>query len=296
MGDNQFVMGIDIGGTSIKIGVVAYGSDIIWRRQLPFERIEPRAMLEKIAAVAAVAVDQYKISCVGISAAGKVDPVRGTTQADNLGWRDVPVRDIIGELLGTSVFIDNDAQCAMMSEWLNGACVGADNVVYLTYGTGIGGGIIVNGKPYRGKLNSGAELGHIITHANGRHCNCGHRGCYEVYASTTALKRMMGDRFSVKEIVDGAKKGDAGFLRVFTHYIEETAIGIASIMAVLSPDYVVLGGGLSNAGEFLLNRVRDRIMRYEPWLTQPTTIVLAKYGNDAGILGAAGMAQRHFLT
>lgn len=289
-------LGIDIGGTSVKLGVVQPGTGIVWRKQLPFEKIDPIQMLEKIADAARQSLKEYPISSVGVSTAGKVDPRKGTTQADNLKWFDVPVRDTLAGMIGLPVAIDNDAQCALIAEWTDGACASAQNVAYLTYGTGIGGAMIINGQPYRGRMNSGGEMGHIIIHGGGRKCSCGHRGCYEAYASTAALKRMMNGRHSVRQIVDGARAGDARFVRVFDQYIEEVALGLIGVMAVLSPDYVVLGGGLSNAGEFFLNKVQQRMDRCEPWLTTPTQIVLAKYGNDAGILGAAALAGLHFTN
>ncbi len=291
------ILGIDIGGTSVKLGVVTPDGEIPWRKQIPFEKGDPETMLHKVAQAAAPALRAYpNVRFAGLSMAGKVNTQLGTTQADNLHWRDVPARDILSGFLGLPVAIDNDAQCAMIAEWMSGACEGAENVAYLTYGTGVGGAMIIDGRPYRGRYNSAAELGHVITHGGGRPCNCGHRGCYEVYASTTALQRMMGGRYSVKEIVDGAKAGDPQFARVFHHYIEEVALGLISIMAVLSPDCVVLGGGLSNAGEFFLGKVRARMAKCEDWLTRPTQIVLAKYGNDAGILGAAALAHLQFSS
>ena len=293
--DNQtkrLTLGIDIGGTSIKMAVVVNEREIIWRRQLPFEAGDPQAMLTKIASAARPALLSYPaIQYVGLSMAGKVDPGKGTTQADNLRWHDVPVRDMLSKLIGLPVAIDNDGECAMLAEWKAGACRDVENVVFLTYGTGIGGGLIINGKPYRGRTHSGAELGHVITHAGGNFCNCGHRGCYETYASTGALKRMLGGRYTVKEIVEGAKAGKPELAKVFSQYIVEVGLGLASIMAVISPDVLVLGGGLSNAGSFFLHAVRAEMKKYQTWLTAPTTIVLAQSGNDAGVLGAAALVK-----
>lgn len=291
---SRLAMGIDIGGTSVKLGVIAAGEGIVWRKQIPFEKGDPQAMLNKISDTAKSAFEAYPVTHVGVSMAGKVNPKAGTTQADNLQWMDVPVRGILKRSLGLPVWIDNDAQCAMVAEWADGACAGARNVAYLTYGTGIGGAMIIDNKPYRGRLNSGGEMGHVIIHGGGRPCACGHNGCYEAYASTSALKRMMGGRYSVREIVDGAKTDEPKFARVFDAYIEEVALGLISVMAVLSPDYVVLGGGLSNAGEFFLSAVERRMSKCQDWLTRPTKIVLAKYGNDAGMLGAAALADIHF--
>ena len=248
-------------------------------------------MLRKIVDAASPALARFPDICaLGVSVAGKVDPAMGTTQADNLRWINVPVRDILARLTSLPVAIDNDAQCALIAEWQSGACVGSENVAYLTYGTGVGGGIIINGRPYRGRSHAGAELGHVITHANGRLCNCGHKGCYETYASTTALKRLLRNQFSVKEIIEGAKNAVPQFEHAFELYIHEVALGLASIMAVLSPDVLVLGGGLSNAGDFFLHAVHRKMAAFEPWLTDPTQIVLAHYGNDAGVIGAAAIA------
>ncbi len=292
---SEYTLGIDIGGTSVKLGVVKADEGIVWRRQVPFVKGDPMQMLGSIAEAAKAALSQFEIDVVGVSVAGKVDPRRGTTQADNLGWMNVPVRDSLKKLLGRPVWIDNDGECAMLAEWKDGACAGVRNVAYFTYGTGVGGGLIIDGRPYRGRLHSGAELGHVIVHggADALPCNCGHSGCYEVYASTTALKRLLDNQFTVKEIVDNARAGEDRFVQAFDNYIEEIALGLISVMAVLSPDCVVLGGGLSNAGEFFLSAVQRRMDRCEPWLTAPTKIVLAKYGNDAGMLGAAALAERH---
>lgn len=293
---NGYTLGLDIGGTSVKMGVADTRRDIVWRHQIPFVVGDPIAMMETIACEAQPALDRYAIERVGVSMAGKVNPEAGTTQADNLHWMDVPVRDTLARLLNRPVWIDNDAECAMLAEWRDGACAGAENVAYFTYGTGVGGAMIVDGKPYRGRLHSAAELGHIIIHGgpDARKCNCGHSGCYETYASATALKRMLDNRYSVLQIVDGAKAGAQPFADTFSYYIEEVALGLISVMAVLAPDYVVLGGGLSNAGEFFLSSVQNRMNRCEDWLTRPTKIVLARYGNDAGVLGACALADRNF--
>ncbi|MDL2206889.1 ROK family protein [Eubacteriales bacterium OttesenSCG-928-N13] len=290
------VLGIDIGGTSVKLGIVQDGQEIVWRKQIAFVKGDADQMLSRIAQAASEGIKQYHVSHVGVSVAGKVSPKRGTTQADNLGWMDVPVRHILRKKLSLPVWMENDAQCAMLAEWRSGACQGVSNVAYLTYGTGIGGGMIIQGKPYRGRSHSGGEFGHVITHggANARRCTCGHRGCYETYASTTALKRMMGNKYSVRQIVDGAKAGKPLFVKAFDAYMDELVLGLVSVMAVLSPEMLVLGGGLSNAGDFFLDSVHAHMAHLEDWLMRPTQVVLAKYGNDAGMLGAAAMADLHF--
>ena len=188
------------------------------------------------------------------------------------------------------VWVDNDAQAALAAEVYDGVCRGEKDVVYLTLGTGIGGAMLIDGRPWRGPDYTGAELGHIITHARGRKCTCGRRGCFEVYASANALARMA--RCSTQKVVRGVLDGDAEMNSVFNRYIEELAIGVTSLFMVFKPNVLVLGGGLSAAGDVLLTRLQAAVgaeFERNPDYCH-MRIALAQHGNEAGVLGAAALA------
>ncbi len=286
------IAGIDIGGTSIKAGVFD-GEACVYRdsRKTPFGN--PAAVCDLIADMLA----GQDVQLAGVGTAGSVDPRRGTVFASNLGWEGVRLREMLGERLGVPVWVDNDAQAAMMAEWHDGACRGAECALYITLGTGIGGAMIVGGRPYRGKNNLGAEFGHMILHPDGPRCACGRRGCLEYYASATALKRMAGGR-SCHAIIDDAKAGNAAMLDVFESFVHELCLGLNSLIMAFDPEYIVLGGGLSGAGEFLADACQRELARIFDDTTDPLycRVRIAEHQNDAGIIGAALLARENLRS
>ncbi|MBR3794476.1 MAG: ROK family protein [Clostridia bacterium] len=285
------IAGIDIGGTSIKVGV--FDGDMLVHkdsRKTPFD--SPDAVCDLIADM----LLGQNIQLAGVGTAGSVESFSDTVSASNLGWEGVPLRRMLTERLGVPVWVDNDAQAAIMAEWHDGVCRGAECAVYLTLGTGIGGAMIVAGKPYRGKNNLGAEFGHMIIHPDGPRCVCGRRGCLEYYASATALKRMAGG-LSCRTIIDRAKAGDKAMLDVFDAFIRELCIGMNTLIMVFDPEYIVLGGGLSGAGEFLAERCQRELERIFADTTDPLycRVRIARHKNDAGIIGAALLARENLL-
>lgn len=286
----MYTIGIDIGGTSVKMGVVGRDVEPVWRQQIPSLPGEPEAFMHEIALAVREAEKRYEISRVGVACAGAVDLRTGRVWADNLRFTGAPVRDLLAEETGLPVWVDNDAQAAMLAEWTSGACKGVNHALFLSYGTGIGGALILNGQPYRGRSNGGAELGHIITHAGGETCPCGLVGCYEAYASAKALERMAGR--PAKEAIDLARSGDRQMREIFDAYCAEVAVGIVSLMNVFEPEVVVLGGGISGAGRFFLDNIHRIIADMHAWSFGPDVLItLARHRNDAGLLGAAALAE-----
>lgn len=289
----MYFAGIDVGGTAAKLGVLDESGQILFRDSVKTGKESPETVADRIAE--SLAKFPHKIDAAGISCAGSVNLQTRRVEAGNLDWWDVPFAEIMETRLGCPVAIDNDVAGALIGEWKHGACRGKNNVVFLTLGTGVGGALLINGQPYRGFDNTGGELGHIVTHADGLPCTCGGRGCLEQYASATALSRM-ADGMDTREIFRLAEAGDAAMNAVLEQYVHELVIGISSLTSALRPDLVVLGGGISNAGEPLLRRVLDHMEHQCPSIPRKdfTPIVLAHLGNMAGMIGGAMMAQSIF--
>lgn len=286
----MYTIGIDISGESVKFGVIGRNIEPVWRSEIPFEPGDPEAMLIKIADCVREAGERYPLSRVGVSCAGSVDLETGRVWGDEIEFDGVPVRDILTEELQLPVWVDSDAQAAMQAEWTSGACKGANHAVYLSFGAQIGGALVVNGQPYRGRANGGAELGHIITHAGGEECACGMRGCYEAYASAAALETASGR--PAREAIELARAGDRRMREVFRAYCREICIGMISLMAVFEPEVVVIGGSLASAGRFVLDSIHDVMEEIGPWVySSDVLITLARHRGDAGIIGAAALAE-----
>ena len=283
------VAGVDIGGTSVKMGVLRQGEGLIWQKKIPSVAGDPQALSERIAG--ALRECPYPYECVGVGTAGAVRLSDNTVTASNLRWVDVPLRSMLERAVGCPVWVDNDAQVALAAEVYDGACKGATDVVYLTLGTGIGGALLIGGKPWRGPDHTGGEMGHIITHANGRKCSCGRRGCFETYASASSLARMA--HRSTLQVMRAVQAGDAEMNSVFSRYIEELAIGASSLIMIFKPQMLVLGGGLSSAGNLVSDRLQEALDRQFSQLPREYCSIqvrVAQHGNDAGVLGAAALA------
>ena len=286
----MYTIGVDIGGTSVKMGVLGRNIEPIWRMEIPFEKGDPEAMLMKIAGCIREAGERYPLGRVGVACTGSVDLSTGRVWGDNIEFDGVPVRDILTQETGLPVWVDNDAQAAMQAEWTSGACKGANHAVLVTLGAGIGGALVVNGQPYRGRANGGAELGHIIVHAGGEECLCGMKGCYQAYASAAALANMAGR--PAKEAIDLARDGDRRMREVFAAYCHEVCLGLINLMAIFEPEVVVIGGGLSATGRYLLEGIHAAMEELDPWVhSSDVLITLARHKNDAGVIGAAALAE-----
>ena len=283
----MLIAGVDIGGTSVKMSLFQPEKGLVLIRRAPTLQGSPAEIVERIARF----LEPYSVEAIGVGTADAVDLRDGTVCASNLDWDHIPLQRMLSERLSLPVWVDNDAQTALMAEWYDGACAGIRDAVYLTLGTGIGGALLLDGRPWRGRFNVAAEFGHMITHADGKPCRCGRRGCFEGYASATALRDMSGG-LSAKQVMDGARQGDERLSELFACYVHELCIGLANLNVIFTPEVMVLGGGLSRAGAFLsdaCNRELQSIFAAHPE-ELVCGVTIARHQNDAGMLGAAVLA------
>ncbi|NLD83914.1 MAG: ROK family protein [Clostridiales bacterium] len=307
-------IGIDLGGTNIAVGTVDEKGRILSRTSTPTLADRPYTDLVKDMAACIHEVTKKaglsaeEITSIGIGIPGIADQKEGTVVfCTNLGWRDIPLRAEIQKYYDKPVYIDNDATVAGLAESYAGVSVGCHSSVFLTLGTGVGGGIIIEGKPWSGAHGVGSELGHMTLVVDGVPCTCGNDGCVERYCSATAIIRMArqaclgypeslivkmvnGDleKLEARTVIEAAKAGDPTALQVFNRFTRYLAITVNNVTAFLDPEMIVLGGGVSNAGDFLLNAVKAQLPRYLMYKTLPSPrLELARLGNEAGIIGAA---------
>ena len=310
----MYYIGLDVGGTTFKAGVVTEDGRIVHKDAMPtgierpYQEIiaDMAALCKKVAADAGIEMSEIK--SIGVGVPGLFDNKTGMIPfCTNLGWHDIPFVAEMKKHLDTPVYGDNDATVAGLAESVAGVSAGIRDSVFLTLGTGVGGGIIIDGKPYSGAHGCGSEIGHMMIKMGGELCTCGNYGCFERYASATAIIREArkaiveypessmlaacgGDpeKLNAKIVIDAAKAGDEAAKAVFGGYVQALAVGIINIINMLDPEVIVLGGGVSAAGEFLLNAVREAVKPMMFFKTMPyARIELAQLGNDAGIIGAA---------
>ncbi len=284
----SYIAGVDIGGTSVKFGVLEDGHALVYKTSAPSVIGNPDGMVELIARM--VEECPYPIERIGVGTPGFVLLPQNLVTAVNLGWENTPLCAMLNRRLKIPVWVDNDAQTQLAAEWWDGACKSLSSVVYITFGTGVGGALFINGKPWRGHRNNAGEIGHFVTHADGLPCGCGLKGCYEMYASASALCRM-GGRDNAREIIDAARAGDAEMMDVFRRYLHEVAIGIASLNMLFRPEAIVLGGGISASGDILLHTLNEVLLDVCPNMAEEISriLCLAVHRNDAGIRGAAAL-------
>ena len=307
-------IGIDVGGTSIKVGIVTQDGRILHKDSCA-TRLEngSEAMLRDMAKLSLKVVSDSghamdEVASVGIGVPGMVDQKTGRVPfCTNLKWHDVPLIERMRQLLGKPVYANNDATVAGLAEHIAGACRGVDNSVVVTLGTGVGGGVMIDGKLFMGPHGIATEIGHMITVAGGEMCTCGNRGCWERYASASAIIRegraMMsakpdcalaraveGDasRVDARAVIDLAKAGDPDCAKLMNWYAYHLAVGIINLINLYDPEIIALGGGVSKAGVYLLDKVNALLPDMVFFKTMPRAkVVLAELGNDAGIIGAA---------
>lgn len=312
------IIGIDLGGTSVKLAILTTEGEIQEKWSIKTNILDDGShivpdIIESIQhRFETHGLTKDDFLGVGMGSPGVVDSEAGTViGAYNLNWKTLQlVKDQFEAALGLPFFIDNDANVAALGEQWVGAGNNNPNVVFMTLGTGVGGGVIAAGNLIRGVKGAGGELGHITVDFEAPFaCTCGKKGCLETVASATGivnlsrryadqyagdakLKQMIDDGQDVtaKDVFDLAKEGDDLALIVYRHFSEYLGVACANIAAVLNPAYIVLGGGVSAAGEFLLDGVRKVFAENSfPQIKESTQIVLATRGNDAGVLGAASL-------
>jgi glucokinase len=317
----RLAIGIDIGGTKVAGGVVDEAGRILQRtrRDTPHRSTSPKVVedtiIECVDELLAMADDGDQMVAVGIGAAGFVSEDRATVVfAPHLSWRNEPLRDALQERLALPITVDNDANAAAWAEATFGAARGESHVVMITLGTGIGGGLIIDGRVQRGRFGIAGEFGHMQVVPDGLRCECGNRGCWEQYASGNALvrearamieagspmvadllARLGSDRAALTGpfITEAARDGDATAQELLTDIGEWLGVGMANLAAAFDPGLFVVGGGVSAADELLLGPAREAFRRqltgrgYRP----EAGIVRARLGSDAGLIGAAELAR-----
>ncbi len=299
-------IGIDVGGMSIKAGVVNHSGDIIAKCAVPtpLDNNENfcKAMLESVrGAIKEANIKSDEIEAIGIGAPGVVDREKGLlVNSPNIPYINAPVREYLQKnLRNVPVLVENDANSAALGEYYKAD--NAKNFVFITLGTGVGGGVVIDGKLFTGTNGAAGELGHVVTHAGGRKCGCGREGCWEAYASVTGLIKTTeehkdeikgikpGDRISGRTVFELAKKGDKDAERIRNMWIEEVAIGITDMVNIFQPDELVVGGAISKEGDVIMEPVREYVKKhsFNVGELKRTKIVASRIGGDAGIIGAA---------
>lgn len=310
----MYTIGIDLGGTNIVSSVVDENYNIIATSKTPTN--SPRSadeIFDDIAMISEEAIQKAKLKKADIDSVGMGTP--GTVNADgviefanNLGFNNVPAAEMLKERLGIDkVYIENDANCAALGEAYAGVGNGAKDFVAVTLGTGVGSGIIVDGKIVNGVNFAGGECGHMVIAVDGEQCSCGRKGCWEAYASATALirqtKKAMEEypdsymhhlaeaegKVSGRTAFDAMRKGDIAGIKVVDQYIKYVSCGLINIVNALQPEIICVGGGICNEGETLMVPLRRYVQaeRYSIHSKIQTKIVKAELGNDAGVIGAA---------
>lgn len=309
----MYRIGIDLGGTNIAAGVVDEGQHIVAEVSLPTGAERPaEAVVADICRAAEKAMEKAGITAahcasVGIGSPGTCDSANGVVvRAYNLGWFNVPVCSMVTAQLGLPCHLSNDANCAALAETVAGGAVGCRNMILITLGTGVGGGIVADGQLLEGVGGTGAEVGHTVLVLDGEDCTCGRKGCWEAYASATALIRQgkraaaaqpesllagYGEGLTGKDVFDAAAAGDAAAQAVVDLYCVYVAAGITDLVNILGPEKVLIGGGISRQGERLLAPIRAYVAAncFGGHDRTPPVIECARLGNEAGIIGAAAL-------
>lgn len=287
------VLGIDIGGTKVRMGVIDANGNILYEEQIPTIIPLYPYLEENVLRILALRPD---INAIGVGTHGFVDPKQGKViyAAETIpGWTGTPIKEWLEKATGKRVEVENDANVVALAEAKFGAAKGLDRVVVLTLGTGLGGGVLWDGKLLSGGPHGGAaELGHMILYPNGVKCACGRLGCSEMYVSGTALRRRIkgaGLPITPPELFEKAKT-DPAAKQVVEEFTLDLALVISSLQAAFDMEMVIIGGGVSEAADLWMDSLQRQL---KPMLLNPLDIEVARFENDAGILGAALLVLEH---
>lgn len=311
----MYYLGIDLGGTNISCGVVNEKFEIVGRGKVktnagrPVEEIVDDMVNAALMAVKNAGLTLKNIESIGVGSPGSVNTKTGIVAfSNNIGFKNFPLKKVIENKLNITTYIENDANAAAYGEMLAGAGKECNNLVTITLGTGVGGGIIINKKIYSGFNGAGAELGHMVIVKDGIQCSCGRKGCWEAYASATALIRqtkeaMLENKNTVMwELTEGdinkvngitafnaMRQSDPTGIEVVNNYINYISCGLVNIINIFQPEILCIGGGISKEGNFLIDPIKETVIKesYSRNLVEQTIIKTAELGNDAGIIGAA---------
>ncbi len=315
-----YYIGVDVGGTNIACGIVNENCEIIARSKVktnPYDKTDapPKytVVLEEIKSAVRIACEEAGIApsaagSIGIGCPGTCNQATGVVEySNNLGFLNVPLKADMESEFKIPVYLENDANAAAFGEFVAGAAKGANSAVVITLGTGVGSGIVLDGKIYRGANFAGGEIGHTVIVMDGLPCTCGRRGCFEAYSSATGLVRMTTQaselnpdslmtkmiredgKVSARTAYKAMKQGDPVGKAVTEQYIKYLSCGIANVINTFQPDILCIGGGVCNEGDTLLTPLKAAVAEqiYSKHSAKNTDIVICKLGNDAGIIGAA---------
>jgi glucokinase len=303
-------IGADIGGTNLACGIVDENGVILHKDSVKTESEKGcESVIGRLADLIKSVAAGHEIEALGAGCPGVCNQITGEVEVSpNLNWNNVPLRAELQRLTGYDTSIDNDANAAAYGEFAAGAAKGANSAVVITLGTGVGSGIIIGGKLFRGENFAGGELGHVVVQAGGELCSCGRRGCFEAYSSATALIRMTREamaanpssamhawaeeygKVSARTAWACAKSGDSAGQAVVDMYIEYLACGITNVINIFQPDIVCIGGGVCGERERLLEPLKKLVgeqVYSRDSSAKNSEIAICELGNDAGIIGAA---------
>ena len=309
----MYYIGVDLGGTNIAAGVVTEKGELLFKGSVPTDAKDTDNMVKDMSDLIKKIcndnnIPMSDIKSIGIGVPGTIDSKNGNViYSNNINMSDFPIVKELQKHIDKPIFISNDANVAALGESVAGGAKDCDSVVVVTLGTGVGGGIILDGKIWEGHMSAGAEIGHMVISVGGEECSCGRKGCWEAYSSATALirdtKRAITKnpdsimcqiakekgKVSGKTAFDAAKKGDKAAQEVVDNYILHLSEGIANIINLLAPKCILLGGGVSHEGDNLLNPLKKAVnlLAYGGDRIEHADIKLCELGNDAGIIGAA---------
>lgn len=315
--EEKWLIGVDLGGTTVKLAFVNQYGEIIYKWEIPTDKSNEG---HNIPTDIAKSIDEQlekcgeikaKIMGIGIGAPGPVKETNGSVDvAVNLGWNKFPLKDLLEVETGLPVFVDNDANIAAIGEMWKGAGEGAKDLLCVTLGTGVGGGIIAHGDIVRGVNGAAGEIGHITSiPEGGAPCNCGKTGCLETVASATGIVRLAKEKIAengnttmqcfyedgtltAKEVFDCAREGDEVAKAVIEEVAFHLGLALANTANGLNPEKIVLGGGVSRAGDILLQSIKDRFNQFAfPRVAKGAEITIATLGNDAGVIGGAWLVK-----
>ncbi|MDP4085231.1 MAG: ROK family glucokinase [Bacillota bacterium] len=319
---DKWIVGVDLGGTTTKLAFINLDGEILYKWEIPTDHSNEgenitlnisNAINQKLTEIGK---DKENLLGIGMGAPGPVHYETGVIlNAVNLGWKDnFPLRDMLEAATSLPAFIENDANCAALGEMWKGAGNGAKDLVCVTLGTGVGGGVIANGDIVQGVNGAGGEIGHITAlPARGALCNCGKEGCLETIASATGIVRLANEALGIheaesklsevknrngaitaKDVIDSARNGDKLALKIIDEVSYYLGFVLAGIANTLNPEKIVLGGGVSKAGQVLLDPVKEKFTQFAfTPVKKSTEITIATLGNDAGVIGAAWLVKKN---
>lgn len=320
MNENKWLVGVDLGGTTIKVAFISMDGEIIEKWEIPTDKSGERIVDDIAKAidekVKELGESKDKLAGIGMGAPGPVDLETGVIyRTVNLGWKNYPLKDCLEKATGLPAAVENDANIAALGEMWKGAGNREKDLICITLGTGVGGGIIVNGEIVHGNSGAGGEIGHMQSVVKGgAPCNCGKTGCLETVASATGIARIAQEKIQVggegsqlktlyekngsltaKDVFDAAKKGDYLAMEVVEEVTMHLGLALATLASALNPAKIVIGGGVSKAGNFLIEKVRHYFQQFVFPEASSAEIAIAALGNDAGVIGGAWLVKTYIL-